>query len=198
MLKDTEIKSWCRISSLGLVSGIEKFKFEEDSKGWKQLYRHFQGSYTKIFKMDDLCKYAYIAVEALKRQSPIATTPGVYFANSTSSYDSDRAHLNALMESGEISPAVFVYTLPNIAIGEIAIANQWHCPSQCEIHQNFKADYFLGELDFFMKAHPSLNDFIFLWVDVVEGIQDVLAFHIQRQQNKDVKADQIQDWYQNI
>lgn len=84
----------------------------------------------KFYKMDDLSKAAYIAVEYLLRGCPItgkyaSTDVAVVLENRSSSLDTDLAHQRIVNEHHPegASPAVFVYTLPNVAVGEICIRN---------------------------------------------------------------------------
>lgn len=80
----------------------------------------------KFSKMDDLCKLAYVAsCELLSGHRPDcpAERIGVVMANRSASLDSDRRH-QTIIDAGDgcgASPAVFVYTLPNIMLGQVAI-----------------------------------------------------------------------------
>lgn len=82
----------------------------------------------KFFKMDDLAKAAYVAAEELlagqrlgERYAP--TDIAVVLENTSSSLDTDLAHQRIVEQHlpEGCSPAVFVYTLPNVAAGEICI-----------------------------------------------------------------------------
>ena len=94
-------------------------------------YRHFGVQYPKFFKMDALCKLAFLtaelvlpAAEVLTRQAPHAV--GLVLANRSSSLLTDLAHQRSIADAAAYlpSPSVFVYTLPNILIGEISIRHQ--------------------------------------------------------------------------
>lgn len=81
----------------------------------------------KFYKMDDLCKLGYIAAEnLLKDKTFLPSEIGIILANSSSSLDTDIKHQNILNEKPEtgVSPAVFVYTLPNVVLGEICIRHK--------------------------------------------------------------------------
>lgn len=80
----------------------------------------------KFFKMDDMSKLGYVAAEALLQN--IAFEPekmGIVLSNSASSLDTDLRH-QELINAGDAaaSPAVFVYTLANVVIGEICIKHK--------------------------------------------------------------------------
>lgn len=82
----------------------------------------------KFYKMDDLCKLGYIAAACLfaKNGGITGYAPGevgIVLANASSSLDTDRKHQRLIDTMGdrEASPAVFVYTLPNVVMGELCI-----------------------------------------------------------------------------
>ena len=89
-----------------------------------ELYRRFVGNYPKFFKMDTLSRLGFIAAELLlkepkaKSQEPRA----IILANRSASIKNDRDYLATISEGNYYpSPSLFVYTLPNIVTGEIAI-----------------------------------------------------------------------------
>lgn len=82
----------------------------------------------KFYKMDDLCKLGYIAAACLfaKNGGTTGYAPGevgIVLGNASSSLDTDRKHQRFIDTMGdrEASPAVFVYTLPNVVMGELCI-----------------------------------------------------------------------------
>jgi hypothetical protein len=94
-------------------------------------YRHFQINYPKFHKMDNLGKLGFLAAELLICDSGLTTKykgeeTGVIFMNSSSSLDTDKNHQRSISMRDNYfpSPAVFVYTLPNVVIGEICIRHR--------------------------------------------------------------------------
>lgn len=82
----------------------------------------------KFYKMDDLCKLGYIAATCLfaKNGGTTGYEPGevgMILANASSSLDTDLKHQHIIdtLSDREASPAVFVYTLPNVVMGELCI-----------------------------------------------------------------------------
>ena len=67
------------------------------------------------------------------------------FSNKSSSLDTDRKHQESIQnkESYYPSPAVFVYTLPNICIGEISIKYKLHSENSFFIFDSFNASHLL-------------------------------------------------------
>lgn len=78
----------------------------------------------KFYKMDDLSKLGYTAASWLLKDSQLESChTGILLANAASSLDTDRKHQEIIDREGDsgASPAVFVYTLPNVVMGEICI-----------------------------------------------------------------------------
>lgn len=91
------------------------------------IYRHFDTNYPKFHKMDNLSKLGFLATDILLKNNKLDTKndpfrTGVVLSNKNSSLDTDIKYYN-MVKKGISSPAVFVYSLPNIVIGEICIRN---------------------------------------------------------------------------
>lgn len=84
-------------------------------------YDMLGAKYPKFYKMDDLCKLTWLAVEELTRGMEIPEETALCFCNSEWSEISDDQHRQSLEGDKPTSPAVFVYTLPSIMMGELAI-----------------------------------------------------------------------------
>ncbi|MBQ3998736.1 MAG: hypothetical protein II644_05310 [Paludibacteraceae bacterium] len=94
---------------------------ETGSKMLVELYRRYVGDYPKFFKMDTLCRLGFIAAEILIKESG-RSPDAVILANRSASIKNDTDYLATISEGNYYpSPALFVYTLPNIVTGEIAI-----------------------------------------------------------------------------
>lgn len=91
-----------------------------------ELYRSHVGDYPKYFKMDPLARVGFIASELLLKVSPKADYSVLLF-NATSSLADDISFQETIQSHDNWfpSPALFVYTLPNIVTGEIAIHNHF-------------------------------------------------------------------------
>lgn len=97
-----------------------------------ELYRAHIGDYPKFFKMDTLCKLGFVASELLlqaegaPRFEPREDRAVVFF-NRNASLQADTTYQATIQDPDNFypSPAAFVYTLPNIVTGEIAIRNKY-------------------------------------------------------------------------
>ena len=97
------------------------------------LYRGCVGDYPKFFKMDTLSRLGFVATEILLREESAfdeanpPTDRAVIFANRSASIKNDKDYLATISDGNYYpSPALFVYSLPNIVTGEIAIRHQLH------------------------------------------------------------------------
>ena len=91
-----------------------------------------KGAYPKFYKMDKLSQLGFIASELLlKQESPRkeqCTDRAVVLFNHSSSVWVDREYAKSITIGDDYfpSPSLFVYTLPNIVCGEIAVRNGYH------------------------------------------------------------------------
>ncbi|MDR1225301.1 MAG: hypothetical protein LBK47_00170 [Prevotellaceae bacterium] len=93
-------------------------------------YRSLQIDYPKFFKMDGLSKLGFLAAEKIFEESENRFVSREDIAlvgfNRSSSLEVDRRYQETIQDTKNYfpSPSVFVYTLPNIVLGEIAIRNK--------------------------------------------------------------------------
>ena len=105
-----------------------------DEKDWlTAIYKQHVSSYPKFYKMDMLSRLAFVATEVLlqaegKERFVDSDDRAVLMFNHSSSIKADRSYLATIAddESCFPSPSVFVYTLPNMAIAEVAMRNLYH------------------------------------------------------------------------
>lgn len=104
------------------------------------LYRQMIGNYPKFYKMDGLSRLGFVASEILlnaekgdtdverREEEGLLEERAIIFFNHSSSIASDRNYKESINDKNNYfpSPSIFVYTLPNIVTGEIAIRNHFH------------------------------------------------------------------------
>lgn len=97
------------------------------------LYKAHVGDYPKFYKMDGLSRLGFIATELLlnaENQERFTTRSdrAVILFNLTSSIEADQEYIASIADPDNYfpSPSLFIYTLPNIVTGEIAIRNRWN------------------------------------------------------------------------
>jgi len=140
------IQSLCTIENNQVVlDGKVVFKSEssEFADFSKKAYQHFEMSYPKFFKMDNLSKLAFLAAELLLKNEPEDSNTALLFANKASSLDTDIKYQKSIADDENYfpSPAVFVYTLANICLGEISIRHQLKSENSFFIFGAFNAQF---------------------------------------------------------
>lgn len=96
-----------------------------------ETYKSLGLSYPKFHKMDAQCKLGILCSEYVLKGTDFLTennlsNTAIVLSNAASSLETDRVHQHSIDDKSNYfpSPAVFVYTLPNITIGEIAIKHK--------------------------------------------------------------------------
>jgi len=117
-----------------LLDGEAVFAEEQDVQlpdFLKNAYRNFEIKEPKFFKMDLLCKLAFLSAELLLQKNNIAEKYvkdeiAVILSGASSCLNIDLKHYDSIVDKENYfpSPAVFVYTLPNIMLGEICIRHK--------------------------------------------------------------------------
>jgi hypothetical protein len=135
MKEELYITGLCRIKGQTVILNNKKEVFEENFANFaafiKNLYKKEQVNYPKFYKMDNLSKLGFLTAEILIRNSDVLNKYdkneiGIVIANSSSSLDTDLDYQELIRDKSNYfpSPSVFVYTLPNILIGEICIKHR--------------------------------------------------------------------------
>ena len=151
------------------------FKQFEDGVGAElstKLYREFCPAYPKFFKMDSLSRLGFVAVELLmqvvgeefnKEKVALILTTNDGCLEVDERFDESRQTL--------ASPALFVYTLPNIVAGEICIRNGFKGEQMLfvasEMDQEFNTIYLKS---LFSKGHneAAIVGFLNAYYDKIE------------------------------
>jgi hypothetical protein len=131
-----------------LINGIEEFNSNEEqfSDFIKSAYKNFNVNYPKFFKMDNLSKLSFLAAEVILSKVVCDTNENdiaVVFANKSASLDTDVKYQKSIADKKEYfpSPAVFVYTLPNICVGEISIKHQLKSENAFFVMDTFNSEF---------------------------------------------------------
>jgi 3-oxoacyl-[acyl-carrier-protein] synthase-1 len=103
------------------------------------LYREWVGDYPKFFKMDTLSKLGFLLTEMLVHDEPDRFTfredRAVLVFSREGCIANDRHYAESMQDFP--SPALFVYTLPNIVSGEISIRNKWGGESSAFVLESY-------------------------------------------------------------
>jgi len=128
------INSHCQITaSKAIINGRTCFKMGQKrftpDEFFHALYNHLKIDYRKFFRMDAMTKLGFLASELLlngiDREKP-KPDMGILIFNRSSSLEADVNFQKTMQHYTDFfpSPSGFVYTLPNIITGEIAIRNK--------------------------------------------------------------------------
>lgn len=183
------ISSYCRIKNKSIfVNGKELPLPKEDPPSYflAQCYKALGINYPKFHKMDSLCKSGLVAAEAALQNSGFlernkAEQIAIVMANKASSLDTDRQHQQTINNKDQYhpSPATFVYTLPNIVIGEIAIKHKITGENAFFISENFDAQLLVEQARLCL-SQEGVSAAISGWVDYDNGISDVLIYLVEK------------------
>ncbi|PKA83225.1 hypothetical protein ATE92_1375 [Ulvibacter sp. MAR_2010_11] len=151
MNKQLYIKDYCHIKNNTIfVNDSALFQAEESldfSEFFNAAYKNLNINYPKAFKMDNLSKLSFLAADVLLKDDKISSETNrdiaLIFSNSASSLDTDRKYQKSIDDAAHYypSPSVFVYTLPNIGMGEISIKHRLFSENSFFIFDRFNATY---------------------------------------------------------
>jgi hypothetical protein len=184
------ITRYCLIDSNNvIVNG--NVEFENSAKEpfgdyMKSIYRHYDLKYPKYFKMDNLCKIAFMASEIiLKDNEHIKKIDpnriGVIMQNSHSTIDTDLSYIDTIKDKSNYfpSPAIFVYTLPNVMIGEICIRNKFQGENTCFITKEFDPE-FISEYVNNLLDSGKIDVCLAGWADYVDNNYQSKLFLVEK------------------
>ncbi len=135
------------------------------------IYKQFVGDYPKFYKMDGLCQLGLAASELLlmneeRERFVPCDNRAVILMNHSSSVSADRKFLASIAKEDDYfpSPSAFVYTLPNIVSGEIAIRNHYHGETSFYIVKE-RNDELLWQTIFASANDTKMESIIGGWID---------------------------------
>lgn len=132
------------------ANGVKKFAVDFSSKQHlKELYENLQLDYPKFHKMDVLSKLLILAEEMIHDLVPLDVglddNMAIIVANRSSSSAIDQRFIESYAQLNNPSPSLFVYTLPNISIGELSIRRKWFGENSFFIAEQFEANFFIRQ-----------------------------------------------------
>jgi len=154
----------------------------------KAAFRNTDAKYPKFFKMDDYSKLGLLAVEILMKSKPLTEeqtkTTGIVLSNSQATLVTDQQFQETIQYDNDFfpSPAVFVYTLPNIMAGEIAIRHRLYGENAFFVSSSFDFEwheFYVNELFNSRKIESCLSG----WVDVENNRMEAFVYLVQNTEN---------------
>jgi len=162
------------------------------SKLLKNIYKDQNLKYPKFFKMDSLSKLGYLGIELLTDGKIQDKKTPLVFANSASSLETDEAYAETMDEFP--SPSLFVYTLPNIMLGEISIRHQLRSENIFLISKTFDPVQFIDHSKILFKQ-PNIENVVCGWVNLHNNDYDVFLWQISLSGRTDLNEEELKKIY---
>lgn len=185
------ISNWVHINDKKAIVNGEYLLPEEEYVQINEpqdLYRKLSLSYMKFFKMDLLCKWAWLGAETLlvkdgngicdntdKNKVAVVMMTSYGCIDVDKKYEASRADIP--------SPALFVYTLPNIMLGEICIRHGFKGEQMSLVSDSFDAD----EIYFWVNdllINKGMEACVCGWVDAYDDTKDVCLFLVTKNESE--------------
>jgi len=151
-----------------------------------ELYRSLKIDYPKFFKMDGLSKLGFLASELIFKDEENRFTPNENIAvicfNRSSSLDIDTQYQETIRNNDNFfpSPSLFVYTLPNIVAGEIAIRNKFYGETFFYICKLFDAKQMVRTVTNTFQD-KNTNAVLVAWIEHFEEKKEVLMMLVENE-----------------
>ncbi|ESU23771.1 hypothetical protein FEDK69T_11790 [Flavobacterium enshiense DK69] len=170
-----------------MVNGVKQFELEQASfsEFAKAAYKNFNMDYPKFFKMDNLSKLAFLASEIIlgsKVKEGEENNIALVFANQSSSLDTDVKYQGSIADKENYfpSPAVFVYTLPNICIGEISIRHKLQSENAFFVFEDFNAEFMTNYADLLLATNKA-EKVLCGWVEYYQENYKAILYMVEKQ-----------------
>lgn len=170
----------------------------------EQTYVKLGIDYPKFYKMDTLSKLGFLAAEVLIRDHPVTgdESVAVILSNAHASLDTDIRYAESAKSAG--SPALFVYTLPNIVAGEICIRHKIKGENAFFITPSFDVELIVSYAELVLSRERSSNAecpvpdaSLCGWIDVIGEHHDVFLYLVEKNKRTSLEhtAEQLKELY---
>lgn len=163
----------------------------------QELYRLQGYSYMKFFKMDVLCKWAWLGAEGLLADNDALegidkSKVAVVLMTSNGCIDVDKKYQATMQEIP--SPALFVYTLPNIMLGEICIRHGFKGEQLCLVSEKFDAEEIHFWVDDLLNKR-GMEACLCGWADAYDDKKDICFFLVTKNGATSFTTDTLNELY---
>ena len=184
-------------SEVPITIGTEDF-----STFIKNAYKFLKTDYSKLFKMDNRSKLAFLAADVLLKSENLSEEENniaLVFSNKASSLDTDRKHQAAIENDAYYfpSPAVFVYTLPNICLGEISIKHRLYSENSFFIFDRFNAEHLQLYANSLLRSGKA-EKVLCGWVDLDENSYEAFLYLVEKEGEIEHKTEEITRLYNTL
>jgi len=197
------ISNWCSIRNKTLILNDKKEVDEENFINFaafiKCLYKKKLINYPKFYKMDNLSKLGFLSADLIIKESSVLKNYnreeiGIVIANSSSSLDTDKVYQETIRDKSNYfpSPSVFVYTLPNILIGEICIKYQIKGENAFLVSREFDPGQ-IWRLVISLLDQGTIKACICGWVDILDENYESILFIVEKKQEDSANQEKKED-----
>lgn len=162
-----------------------KLQYSRESVGLSTFlqsgYENLEMNYPKFFKMDPLSQGGILAAEYLTqhiKDQIKAEERAIVLANSSSSLDTDIRFSKSA--EGIASPALFVYTLPNIVSGEICIKHHIKGETAFFVGEKFEPELLVPYVESLFDSTPT-KLCIAGWTEVIGENHDIFLYLVMHE-----------------
>ncbi len=166
----------------------------------KKLYRHLKPGHSKFFKMDTISKLGFLAAELTLKDvdlgSSLPEERAIVLSNADSTLDTDSEHQKMIQDDKNFypSPSVFVYTLPNIMIGEISIRYEMRGENAFFVVEKFNSSIITDHINSLFLKHKS-KIFIGGWVNTRKQNYEAFMYLVSQNGHLPHTTSQIEKLY---
>ena len=140
----------CYINPRGAFINGQNVLIATEENYLKNYFSELKIDYSKFYKMDLLSKGAFLGDYLLRNSYKdllhVENELQFIFANTSSSKETDIRFIESYERKKNPSPSLFVYTLPNILTGELAIKHKWFGENIFYILTKFDSDFFNDQI----------------------------------------------------
>ena len=186
-MKELTIEKYCHIKNNSIFVDGKLLFSDNEAEGLKpftkSVYRFLKPSYAKFFKMDEISKLGFLAAEILLSDIDVSAYNeediAIILSNSHSTIVTDQNHQLTVEEYDNFfpSPSVFVYTLPNIMIGEMSIRHKFRGENAFFIVEKFNAELITNYINSLFLTQKS-KAFVGGWINQSENDYEVFLYWV--------------------
>lgn len=204
MESSSYISKYCVIEENSVfVNGQKLFESENVpfSEFAKAAYKNSGIDYPKFFKMDSLSKLAFLSTEIILQEAAKfgeENNIALVFANKSSSLDTDMKYQDSIADKNSYfpSPAVFVYTLPNICIGEISIRHNLKSESAFFVFDDFPLEFMKNYANALLASEKA-EKVVCGWIELYRENYRSVVYLVEKQGKSEHKKEIINQIYTN-
>lgn len=143
--------------------------------------------YPRYHRVDRLSKLALLGLDIFQQKGMLLNKlpgrTGLIFSNSIASHTTDEKYVTSSFIKDQIgfekSPGLFIYTLPNIAIGEVCIRHQLNGEHVFMVSEYFDA-HALAMYGYMLLTGSYVDECIICWIDESKNKIEALCFFLDK------------------